>query len=217
MLTMAEIDIQARLKSAMAERGERPKPLALRAGLNENAVNNILKRPNASPQLSTLAALAGALNMTVGELIGERAPAGEGFRMIGAYNITASAGPGAVLVEAAESTPMYQLAFRDQWLAQITNAGDEDLAVLFADGDSMEPTLRDGDTMLIDRTQINIRRPGIYVIGFEGTLNVKRVSVNELAGTIRISSDNPAYAAYDATPDDQFQVAGRVIWIGRKV
>jgi len=112
---------------------------------------------------------------------------------------------------------MYQLAFREQWLDRITSAKDEDLAVLFADGDSMEPTLRDGDTMLIDRSQVNIRRPGIYVIGFEGTLNVKRVSVNELEGTIRISSDNPAYSSYDATLEDNFQVAGRVVWIGRKI
>lgn len=145
-------------------------------------------------------------------------PDADEYRMISAYDIKASAGSGASHGDLHTNEPMYSLAFRHQWLDAITSAQDEMLAVLFAFGDSMEGTLRDGDTMLVDRSQTNLRRPGVFVIGFDGVLNVKRISVNEIAGTIRISSDNPTYADYDANPDDdRFQVYGRVIWIGRKI
>jgi len=144
-------------------------------------------------------------------------PTIDDFRMIGSYDIRASAGPGAIMIDGSEAIPERYHPFEAEWLRTITSASDMNLAVIRASGDSMEPVLRDGDLMLIDRGSTELRRPGIYVIGFDGILNVKRVSVNELERTIRISSDNPAYSSYDATMDDSIDVAGQVIWIGRKV
>lgn len=210
-----------RLESEMKKRGFSRASLSKAAGMNPTGIRDMIQR-GSSPRIDTAMELASALGVSVGYLLGEVNNSDtslhtEGFRLIDVYDIRASAGPGAIVVETSRTEPMYQLAFRERWLEKITSARDEDLAVLFTDGDSMEPTLRDGDTMLVDKSQTNIRRPGIYVIGFEGTLNVKRISVNELDRTIVISSDNPTYTSYTARPDDDFQVLGRVIWVGRKV
>ena len=58
-------------------------------------------------------------------------------------------------------------------------------------GDSMEPTLSNGDRVLIDMGQANLRREGIYVIGVEDTL-----VVNCTMGT-----DSAAGALIELTPD----------------
>ncbi len=58
----------------------------------------------------------------------------------------------------------------------------------------MEPTIRVGDHMLVGKTQTNPRRDGIYVICWDGWINVKRVACppirrdgsSQSAATIRL-------------------------------
>lgn len=143
-------------------------------------------------------------------------PSKDDFRFLGAYDQGASAGPGSY-VESGALIPMHHLAFRRDWLREITSAGDDDLFVLFADGNSMTPTIHHGDTMLVDKTQTNPRKDGIFVFVSGDLLNVKRLTWNPRAKTISISSDNPVHKSFDGAKPDEVEVIGRVIWIGRKV
>ncbi|EFU69157.1 XRE family transcriptional regulator [Aliarcobacter butzleri JV22] len=59
------------------------------------------------------------------------------------------------------------------------------------DGDSMEPTLRDGDYVLIDEN-INFGTNGIYAIQYGGQILIKRLQF-KMDGTIIIISDNEKY------------------------
>ncbi len=68
------------------------------------------------------------------------------------------------------------LPFPHEWLRRVTNAPPEQWAVIEADGDSMEPTIRKSAHMLIDKRQTVARRDGIYVICWDGWINVKRVA-----------------------------------------
>ena len=149
----------------------------------------------------------------------ERPEVGPGFSdafgLIDAYDQRVSAGPGAFVTVGGE--PMYQLAFRREWLRTITLAPERSLVILFADGDSMEPTIRPGDSMLVDTSQTNPRRDGIFVIRWDGWLNVKRVTADEASRTLTISSDNPQYAPRSDVQPDNITVLGRVVWIGRRV
>ncbi|MCW5678421.1 MAG: helix-turn-helix transcriptional regulator [Xanthobacteraceae bacterium] len=137
------------------------------------------------------------------------------FRFIPAYDQAASAGAGAFIQ--GEAIPLYSLSFRTDWLRTITSASDEDLFVLFADGDSMESTIRSGDSMLVDRTQTNPRKDGIFVFMWDGLLNVKRLTSNPKTKSITISSDNPAYDKFTGIKPNEIEVVGRVVWIGRKL
>ena len=109
------------------------------------------------------------------------------------------------------------MAFRRQWLKSVSNAPLDQLVVIEADGDSMEPSIHDGDHMLVDRTQTNPRRDGIYVINWDGHINVKRVTTDPARKRIVISSDNPKYPPNEAVRPDEVAVLGRVIWIGRRL
>lgn len=65
----------------------------------------------------------------------------------------------------------------------------ENLAVLFVDGDSMEPTLRRGDLVLCDSCGYD--GEGLYAIQKDGNSYVKRVYTD--SGKYIIKSDNPLY------------------------
>ncbi len=139
------------------------------------------------------------------------------YAMVPFYDVQASAGHGA-LVGAVEVKDW--LVFRRDWLERELHASESDLYLIEVDGESMEPTLRPGDTILVDhRSQGQITRDGIYVLRMDGTLLVKRLQ--RLPGRlVRVSSDNPAYQPFELSLDndtDDLAIVGRVVWTGRRM
>jgi hypothetical protein len=122
----------------------------------------------------------------------------------------ASAGPGTL---AADFAPVDRLRFSARWLRQ---QGLEPgmLSVIEVEGDSMEPTLRDGDEILVDRSPRPLRS-GLHVIRLDDVLLVKRLEPGP-AGTLRVISDNPAYARMER-PMAEVSVLGRVVWKGGRI
>src|SRR3546814_1736240 len=61
------------------------------------------------------------------------------------------------------------------------------LSTIRVEGDSMVPTLADGDEILVDRSDAGERvRDGIYVLRMDEALIVKRLSVNPAARSVSI-------------------------------
>lgn len=113
---------------------------------------------------------------------------------------------------------MHYHLFRFAWLRSVTAAPIARLAVIEVDGDSMEPALRSGDTVLVDQTQAQPgRKDGMYVLNKDGDLQVKRVSAHPVTGRYTIKSDNPAYESWSDIEPDAIDIVGRVIWVGRRL
>ena len=129
--------------------------------------------------------------------------------------VRASAGPGAI--PGAETGKPY-FAFDARWLKALTGAAAGDLSMIRVEGDSMAPTLNDGDDILLDRGDAGDRlRDGIYVIRVDDALLVKRLAIHPLGRRITVQSDNPAYPDWPDCGLDDIHCIGRVIWAGRKV
>ena len=122
----------------------------------------------------------------------------------------ASAGPGAL---ATDEVPVGRLRFSSRWL-KAQGLDPAMLSVIEVEGDSMEPTLRDSDQILVDRTPRPLRA-GIHVIRVDDVLLVKRLEAGA-AGMIRVISDNPAYPRMER-PMADVDVVGRVVWKGGKI
>lgn len=86
------------------------------------------------------------------------------------------------------------------------------LSAIRIDGDSMEPVLNSGDTVLIDHTRTTIEGEGIYVLRFDGHLYAKRLQRN-FDGVVIISA-NKEYAPVTVPRDrlDELEVIGRAVW-----
>lgn len=144
-----------------------------------------------------------------------RGPAEEKLIVIPRLDVGASAGPGA---DAGEEAAVSHLAFGEAWLRQLCRGRRPELSMIRVQGDSMAPTLLDGDDILVDRSDPSGRvRDGIYVLRRDDALLVKRLAISPSAGTVRIRSDNDAYPEWPECELRSIDVIGRVIWAGRRV
>lgn len=104
--------------------------------------------------------------------------------------------------------------FATDWLRSVTPTPFSQLAVVLVAGDSMEPTLCNGDHALIDTSQLNLRREGIYVLRIDETLMIKRVTMHPATKRVTIGTDNARYQIYADLDSGNVEALGRVIWIG---
>lgn len=127
----------------------------------------------------------------------------------------ASAGPGAIAYEDRVSA---KLAFRNDWLRDLTGGSPAGLSVITVTGDSMMPTLSDGDDILVDGNDGADRlRDGIYVLRVDDMLNVKRLAMKPTGKGFEIRSDNSAYPNWADCDLAMVSIIGRVIWAGRRI
>ncbi len=131
-------------------------------------------------------------------------------RHIEVVELAAAAGSGA---EVYDETVVSRLAFRAGWLA----AHGIDAAqcnVIRVAGDSMEPTLPDGCSILVDRSRREPREDEIFVLKSEDGLVVKRLG-KDAKGRWQLLSDNPANPPapllYGA------EIIGEARWMGRSL
>jgi phage repressor protein C with HTH and peptisase S24 domain len=126
--------------------------------------------------------------------------------------VAAVAGAGASL-ETSDAIVGYY-AFRTDFLGR-EHISERQSVLMDVRGDSMEPTLKDGDTVLIDQSEKEILDGRIYVVTLGDELRVKRVQKGW--DGIVLTSDNPRYSDIHIAARDleAFKVHGRVRWVGK--
>ena len=128
--------------------------------------------------------------------------------------LEASAGPGAVsgAVGAAEIA-FDAFRFSRRWLRE---QGLEPalLSSIRVMGDSMDPLLRDGDEILVDRAPRPFRE-GVHVVRLGEALHVKLLQAVP-PDRLRLISKNAAYEPVEVAMRD-VDVVGRVVWKGGRL
>ena len=106
-------------------------------------------------------------------------------------------------------------SFQKEWLKKKGNASNMVLMDIF--GNSMEPELRDRDTVLIDQSIREILAGAIYAIGIDDTVMVKRVE--KLPDKLVLLSENKDYSTIVLQGDEirNVRILGKVIWICREL
>jgi phage repressor protein C with HTH and peptisase S24 domain len=95
----------------------------------------------------------------------------------------------------------------------------KNLLLIHSIGDSMEPTFRSGDLLLVDRKKARMKGDGIYLINFDDGLIVKRLEWM-MDGTVVIRGDNTSVSREQkitAIEMEKLNILGRVVWVGGKV
>ncbi len=220
--------IRKRLDELIASRGEDYASLSRRIGRNPTYIQQFVKR-GVPRRLSendrrVLAAHFGIAERLLGgpEEAGSRAVVSrpglvqraEDYVLIPQLAVGASAGAGS---EPGSEAPLATLAFQSSWVRSIATGRVEALSVIGVEGDSMLPTLADGDQILVDTDDRERLRDGIYVLRTDGALLVKRLSVNPATRRLAIRSDNDSYPSWDDCDPAGVMVIGRVIWVGRRL
>ncbi|RIA37638.1 peptidase S24-like protein [Hephaestia caeni] len=130
--------------------------------------------------------------------------------MVPRLDVAASAGPGGIV---DDERALAGTRF-DPALIRALGVDAARLSLIRAQGESMLPTIADGDEIMVDTGDRRVTsRGGIFVVRVDGALMVKRVARAGLGLSIR--SDNPAWPGIEGEAARGAEVIGRVVWLGR--
>lgn len=207
-------------------RGLTQNELARRCGWGEAGQARIAnyEKDRREPSIKDLHKIAAALSTGVMDLIdtdnirvgeGQRSYQPDDFIIINQYTAAGSTGSGHMNEHVEVNGG---LAFKRDWL-QRRGIKPENLHAIYAKGMSMEPTIADGDVVLMDQEQTEPKNGKIYVIrNPDGELLIKRL-VQSFTGRWSIRSDNPDKRQFpdeEIPPDEvcELQIIGRIVWHG---
>ena len=218
---MSNDAVRARLDALIAANGEDYSSISRLLGRNAAYIQQFIKR-GVPKRLSEEDRKRIARYFGVGEAeLGGPSPAPEGrdtprgFALVARFDVGASAGHG-TLPDAERLAG--SLAFRADWLRRVASGPATALSVIKVTGDSMLPTLSDGDEILVDSADGAERlRDGIYVIRADGAVMVKRLAVSPAGRGFTVTSDNPAYPPWTGLDLGTVTIIGRVVWMGRRI
>ncbi|XAI96281.1 putative peptidase S24-like protein [Microcystis phage Mae-JY29] len=233
-LYATDMQLGERIESLLTERGWSQAQLARRIGVSQQTIWKLVN--GTSSTTKHLRSIARELDTSEEYLLGETddpAPAAsphdrqlewrdpsshpaaaiENEVMLPQLEIGYSMGGGSVFADYAQTA---MIPFPREWIRPMIRGTFSDLFVARGDGDSMMPTLLDGDVVIIDTSQKTItQQDRLWCLSYGDLGMIKRVRVQPDGG-ILIISDNPAVENFTAY-DQEVHTIGRVIWIGRRV
>lgn len=219
------VHLGTRLKRVMALRNVDVKQLARRTGKAPSTIYDILRGDHEPKDLHKFAAALGARMRYLETGKGE--PLEEGTQTavvahsdevhIPQLDVSASMGDGQYPPDHVDPVQVITVKLNDL-RRQVSFSAPENLNIITGLGDSMEPTFKDGDILLIDTGVKAFEVDAVYVLFLNGKLYVKTIQ-RRPNGTFRMISDNRKYDSYDLQPEDQIAIQGRVIlaWNARKL
>lgn len=213
-----------RLKQAMKSGGfENQTQLAKAIGTTQGTISKILKGSTTDSRV--LPRLADYLGVSLSWLFGtsddpEVQPRGYyedvasdmNAKLIKEIDLKYSMGAGAFIDDVYHQ----QVPVPWNWLFPLIKGTFDDLFITYPVGDSMQPTISEGDVVIVDRAQKRIdEQDRIWCVTYGELGMIKRIrQLND--GGVMVISDNPAVPPFTAY-DDELHVIGRVIWCGRRM
>lgn len=168
-----------------------------------------------APKRARLEAVAKALNTTpeylaVGPVTD---PDSDEFVAITRLDVRLSAGHGEIVLSEDEMT---RLSFRADFLRS-AGASPEQTVSVSVKGDSMEPLIPDGATVLVNRGATSIIDGKVYAFRGHDEVKVKRLHRGNggfIARSENVVGNPDLHLSFD---DPEIEIIGRVFWVGFKL
>ena len=223
------------MTSETEEMGERLAQIRTSLAINQSAMAKLIgverdswrryeggDMPNGKP-LARLASMGFSVDWILtgeGSMKSSESPAqqalapnlGDDFVLLPRYGVKAAAGAGVTV--RSEQVVDY-VAFRKSYIRDTLRLDSTHLLLIQSVGDSMSPTIKDGDLLLVNRIVEAFRDSAIYCMAIGDDLIVKRVE-RRINGDVVIKSDNERYSPEVLTADAaaSLHVVGQVVWHG---
>ena len=211
-----------RLKEIKKELGLTASELSQRTGIPARTIGGY-ERDEAPPNQKFLNALVEKLHVNVNWFLtghGEKylcasdLDSGEYYNIPVRSEVSASLGYGVTVYDETQ-TATYSI---NKKLVQDLGLNRQKAEIIFAQGDSMLPTIEAGDSLLVDHSRRDVHDGKIYCVRVEGQLYAKRLQKIP-PNTLRVVSDNEKYRPFEIDftqePDFDFKIIGEVCWWGR--
>ena len=220
------VHMHERLRARIRQLGMSVAEVAREAGVNRSFVYDILRGRSQVPNLENLTRIAKVVKVEPDWLLTGKGRVSGGDPITEDYHnefvaiqyaaVRPSMGGGAIVD--SEDRPGRDFHFRRAWIRDRLRAAPSMLRVMAVQGDSMMPTLNEGDVILVDMNQRNPVPPGVFVLHDGMGLVAKRLEHVPMSDPprVRIISDNRQYSPYECTAEE-VNIVGRVRWYGREM
>ena len=211
------MSIGKRIKEKRESMGLNRADFARKVGVTYMSIKGWEEDAN-EPTRERLTKLASALGTTEQWILfgGDKEVINDSVISVPIIDVKASAGHGLMVFE---EQIVKNIELDKDWLRSNCHFSCANkLSVITASGDSMHPTIDNGDFLLVDEGVNTIRTVSFYVAVVNDSLYVKRFQKTP-RNTLLMISDNSAYERYELDPDrDDVRVIGKVIyhWHGEK-
>lgn len=196
------------LDGLISERGETYASISRLLGRNSAYIQQFIKRGSpARLDQSDIALLALHFDVPVDVLGGKEGPT-VGQRSIVKVPLLNGTGN--------DSRSQWRLVDA-AWLDRLCNQ-PASAAILPIVGEAMEPTLCNGDEVMIRRVRFQESvREGLYAIRGSSEIFVRRIAIDPTRNRLTVLTDHPAYPSWQGIQRKGVDIVGRVIWIGARV
>jgi phage repressor protein C with HTH and peptisase S24 domain len=199
---------------------DKPYSWALRNGIAKSSIHNVLKtgRPPGADQLLKISQAA---NVTVDWLLtGEKGNKTSSYDKKHKHSKATTSVPiinHLTAQKGAELNSYTTLPFSTKWLSEFT-ASPKKLSIIIQCSDTMEPTIIDGDFLLIDTSINQVAHDSIYAISSDNGYNVRRMQKN-IDNSIAIRCDNDRYGQQVLPKEEieELEILGKVIMIFHRI
>lgn len=222
------------MRSTLAERlRARIRQLGLHAGqvaelaeVNRSFLYDIMRGRSENPNLERLDLVARVLKVErnwllhgMGDVEGESPildDPDDAFVAIASVTVKPAMGGGTIADDLVPHGRPYH--FQKSWIKHSLRAEPANLRIMHVEGDSMMPTLKDSDIVLVDLSRRAPTPPGVFVLHDGLGLVAKRLEhiPNSEPPRVRVISDNSFYSPYECTCDE-INIVGRIRWFAREL
>lgn len=198
--------------------GGKTELLATATGLSESYVRHLVSGVKTAGYKAQTK-IANAFDMELTQLLlfgqsleeGKHEPHMSDFTYIEKVKAKPAAGHGS-FDTSADLEGLY--SFRSDWLRK--KGSPKNLVLMDVMGDSMQPHILDGDTVMIDQSKTDLMPNKIYAVRVEDLIYLKCIDMEP--GKFILRSYNPNYAPIvieiDYLGENSFKILGRVVWWG---
>ena len=196
-----------KVKMKLSELGENQEWLSDKSGILLGTMRNKIHL-NRMPSFEEVLKILKVFDMTMEEFLVYPDVAKGDVLNIPVYEQAFSAGKGQYVPDSAEVLEYVAVPRDLRRFAQ-------NLRAAYVRGDSMEPTLFDGDRIIFDDLGYD-GQDGIYAIVYNGAGFVKRLQCGK--NVLKIISDNRIYSPMEESGEsDNFKIIGKVRYVVHKV
>ncbi|MDL2268267.1 helix-turn-helix domain-containing protein [Desulfovibrio sp. OttesenSCG-928-G15] len=186
--------------------------LAKRTSLAQNYISQI-KTGRRFGSFEAMGAIADAFGVSLPSFLACEENTGPDTVFVERVSARPSAGSGSLETD-VEHRGLY--SFHRSFI-QRKGGTPDDMKIFEVSGDSMEPTLGDGDLIMINLRETTIKTGHIYLVRIDDELYVKRLEPRP--GVMLLKSDNTSYESISIDKNDEsknWEVFGRMVWSCRE-
>lgn len=207
-----------RLRALMTHKGINASSLAKKIGVTPESIYVGSKREDWTPRPATVNLMAKALGTTP-EYLRTGLLSGHHGASLGNF-VSLTDLPEIPIYTMQRVSAGYGTALQAETPEETRHVGPEyvelsrgNLAMVRAEGASMEPLIYDGDLLIVDFLPTNRPTPGVYIIQVDDQVSVKSLEMLP-GGTLIVKSHNPDYPTLKFDSDDDevtVRILGRVL------